>query len=280
MHRPHSRPQTFIGRWSVALALALALAFCCSSGYASCQRTYVVGVAESGRYVYLENLQIKGTLPTLLNDVSRRTGCRFKIEILPRARFWIEWDAQTVDIVGVVVPTPERDKSGAFVMLGPLRLTLNTFGTAAAPPNQSLENWLDLPSRPTLGYLRSSVYGAPVQRLIDSPSHQGQVDASADNNTLVRKLFARHLTGILMNRETFKETAEALGFDASIMSRHHVQELPDVPIGLYLNLANISAQDRQTLIPEIATLSHLVHPDLDFQALQASASVASQPARK
>jgi polar amino acid transport system substrate-binding protein len=247
------------------LWLACVFALCFSPAHAVCERTYVVGLAESGRFVHLDNLQIKGTLLALLSEVSRRTGCEFKLEIMPRARLWAAWDAGGLDIIGMVVTTPERDNKGAFAVLCHRRKSLTT-AAGAGPPGQSLESWLDSPARPVLGYIRSGFYGEAVQKLLHQPRYQRQLDPSPDDSTLVRKLFARHVTGILLDRSTFEERASTLGLDKASMSQHDIEEAPSAPFGLYISLANVSASDRQRLMTVIASLAPLSELEPDVAA--------------
>ena len=53
---------------------------------AGCSRDIAVPVSASGSGVIVEGHDIKGIFPDLLREMSRKTGCKFVFNAVPRAR--------------------------------------------------------------------------------------------------------------------------------------------------------------------------------------------------
>jgi polar amino acid transport system substrate-binding protein len=212
--------------------------------HADCARSYSLGLSESGTFAYAEAGQIKGLIPSLVQELSRRTGCQFTVLNLPRARIWLEWEAGKLDIATGALRTPERDRLGRWLAFGYVQEELIT---PLPMPGHTLAGWLQQSGRPSLGRVRSAVSGDEADRLLASPEYAGQVELVVDHATVIRKLYAGRNGGALLPRPAFDKLARQLGLDPDGVPSYRVDELPRVAYGFYFRVPQVDPDDLQLL---------------------------------
>lgn len=123
-------------------------------------------------------------------ELERRSGCRFKVVLQPRARTWLEIETGALDMAGSGIETPVRDRFAWFahyvlennvVVIGP-RVPTGMHGMAEFIATPGLR----------LGGVRSFRYSPFYDQAVDELVRQGRFAQEADSNA-VHRLFERQL---------------------------------------------------------------------------------------
>lgn len=222
-------------------ALALLLALAASGVQANCSREFSVGISDLGFGAYQQDGQWQGMAPDLMAELARRSGCRLKLTPRPRARVLLEFEQGQLDIVTSAMQAPDRDKMGHFLPYAYAELDLVFVG-------DTLPHSLDeLRQRPELKL--GIVRGVRVGRLkdaVDAMLASRQAEYSPDFDNLAAKLAAGRLQAAIIPSVIHAKMRR----DGQLPAKAVTIDLPEGPpevIGLYLNRANIPAEDVQQL---------------------------------
>jgi polar amino acid transport system substrate-binding protein len=222
-------------------ALALLLAAVALNTQAGCSRELSVGISELGFGAYQQDGQWLGIAPDLIAELARRSGCRLKLAARPRARVLLEFEQGQLDIVTSAMQAPDRDRVGHFLPYAYAELDLVFIGEA---PPRTLE---ELHQRPELklGIVRGVRVGH-MKEAVDAMLASRQAEYSPDFDNLVAKLLAGRLQAAIIPNVIHAKMRR----DGQLPARAVTVDLPEgqpEAIGLYLNRANIPADDVQQL---------------------------------
>ena len=78
-----------------------------------CQKPISFGLYENG-YIY-DSQRDQGIDKEVVEELSRRTGCRFEMILMPRARIWQDLESGELMTSGSGIQNPERDQFAWFV---------------------------------------------------------------------------------------------------------------------------------------------------------------------
>lgn len=214
---------------------------------AGCSRAIAVPVAASGSGVVVEGNQIKGIFPDLLREMSRKTGCKFVFNVVPRARLVALYRIGQADILLPATRTPERDKLGTFVPMVYNRPMLISIAGNRAP----IASGQELLARRELrvAVVRGFDYGEEYTALVNELGKQGRLFSEVDTTAVARLLHAGavHLTilgptliaGAIRGEPRVQGMAEKLRVEA-------IPELPWKYSGAYISHA-VGKEDQRTL---------------------------------
>lgn len=166
----------------IALALALLIGSTASAAPLNdCSRPLSVGYYLIPPYYYHgSDGQWQGIDRDVIEELGRRTGCRFEGQLESRVRTWILMRDGKLDIVTSGIPTPDRRAFARFILYLSERnlLVEHAPGGRVQPP--SLEN-VDLLAR-TSGYR----YGEDADAWITQLAAAGKVVDAADELAALR----------------------------------------------------------------------------------------------
>ena len=209
-----------------------------------CSREYRVGVSPIGYSYYLDKQgQLTGSSIDFYAELSRRSGCRFRIDPMPRARAWYLLERHEVDLITPTVRTPDRDHLARFVEYFKTRSDLLIRRELGAHIN-SLDAFLDDPAL-QLGMVRGHVNGPVLDnRLARLPP--GRLSLSPDAHNVFVRLMAERLDGTLMPAGLYQKEVDSLGL------HDHLQliRLPEadaLPTGAYLSRLSLTLSERRHL---------------------------------
>lgn len=214
---------------------------------AGCSRAIAVPVAASGSGVVVEGNQIKGIFPDLLREMSRKTGCKFVFNVVPRARLVALYRIGQADILLPATRTPERDKLGTFVPMVYNRPMLISIAGNRAP----IASGQELLARRELrvAVVRGFDYGEEYTALVNELGKQGRLFSEVDTTAVARLLHAGavHLTilgptliaGAIRGEPRVQGMAEKLRVEA-------IPELPWKYSGAYIS-HTVGKEDQRTL---------------------------------
>lgn len=222
-------------------AAAWLLALAASAPHAACTREFNVGFSEAGFGAYMQDGQWQGTIPDLIAELARRSGCRITLNPRPRARVLLEFEQGQLDIITSSMQAPERDRIGHFLPYGYAELDLVFLGDS---PPRNLDEFRKRPEL-RLGTVRGVRLGH-LKEAVDAMLASRQAEYSADFDNLAVKLTAGRLQAVILPSGVHAKMRR----DGQLPAKAVAIDLPEGPpevIGLYLNRANVPLPDVQLL---------------------------------
>ncbi|HRE15689.1 MAG TPA: hypothetical protein PLW86_01310, partial [Rhodocyclaceae bacterium] len=116
----------------------------------------------------------KGLDRDFVDELQRRSKCRFVTEVMPRARVWKELENGQLDMTTSVLPTPEREQSMWVLNYFQLRSYV-ILSRPQAGHIKSLEEFLTAPKPLIFGRVRGYKHGAALDAWIGQLEEQGRV---------------------------------------------------------------------------------------------------------
>jgi len=158
---------------------------------------YTLAFYEYGALYYRgTDGQWTGIDKALVDELARRTGCRFDTRLESRVRIWTQLPAGQLDITVSALPTPERERfaellpyiqSQQFVLMRPeLAATLNSAAAFSAAPGRSLLVVRGYAQTPTL------------QTWVDALRAQGRVIEAPDQPSALRAFKAGRADALIL----------------------------------------------------------------------------------
>lgn len=229
----------------LALALAITLP---AAAMAGCSRPFTVPLAPTGLSVVVSGQSVSGIYPEMLNAISAKSGCEFKLSVVPRARQQAMFEAGQADLLLPATHTARRDQFGYFVPLVGVRPAVISYEAHHAP----LRTAQDLLERKELrvALVRGYDYGEAYQALARELTAQGRVMLEPDAVSIARKLHAHFVDVTIMAANVM---AGAVQSDARVEAMsgklriEPLDELPWVDSGVYISKTSVTAEDRAAL---------------------------------
>lgn len=135
-----------------------------------------------------------GWEPEMLEEITKRTGCEFDGQPLPRARTWPELEAGNVDMVMSAVITPDRLKYMRFVLLVDIK---NLAFVRKDIREKSLEEFFANPTR-MAGLMRGTYTGPSYQKLFEQLKAQNRL-VEVDSEEQLFKMLFDHRADLVVN---------------------------------------------------------------------------------
>lgn len=232
-----------------AAALLASLLACHAHAVAACSRPITIAISGQGSdMVVKENRNVSGAMAEVLEDVTRRSGCTFDYQFMPRVRAISLFMAGDIDVLPAAVQTAERDKVGRFV-------TFSSAQVAAIGLRQRFAQ-IGLPDKTLKGsYLvnvvRGHDYGPAYKALLQSLRAQGRLEEVVDPLTAARKLARGRADVILIAPGAFVEATEQAGIDNALQAVP-MASIPAFLAGIYLSRSSLIASDREQLAASLS----------------------------
>ncbi|GAB3246502.1 substrate-binding periplasmic protein [Chitinimonas naiadis] len=219
---------------------------------AACSRPFSAGVGALGSAYYVDANGPHGVVVDLLDELSRRTGCVFRAEMLPRQRVWAMYAQGEIDVVPAALKTPERDQSGVFVQYAASRTDLLLMPRDTPSTIRSMGDLQALP-RFNLGVVRGVTPGGRVGDAFPALEQAGRLEYSPDYDQLFVKFQAGRLDAVLapaiFYERKLKEWAQG--------NKVRIVRLPEsvfLPTGIYFNHSSINRADRERLADAVKAM--------------------------
>ena len=215
---------------------------------AACTRPFVVPMSPTGLSVAISGQSVGGIYPELLRAISAKSGCAFKLSVVPRARQEALFETGQSDLLIPASRTARRDQLGYFVPLIANRPAAISLDTKQAP----LHSIQDLLERKELrvALVRGYDYGEAYAALVKDLAAQGRVMMEAEPIGVARLLQAGYADLTIMAPNIL---AGAVQGDARVESMYAklrievLEELPWGENGAYISKKAVTAEDRAAL---------------------------------
>jgi polar amino acid transport system substrate-binding protein len=152
----------------------------------------------------------------LLQEMERRSGCKFERVFMPRARIWNELQAGSLDMATAAIPTPERK---AYAYLFPYMQTRNVVllrkQSASIAANQDAFEKSSLRMATVRGFRHEPAYDAMIAKLAE----QGRVVEAADVTDLLRMLDKGVVDAVLSQPIVFRQYLDEKTMQAKLVQR-------------------------------------------------------------
>ena len=220
--------------------------------HAGCSRAIEVPLAPIGIGVVVDQHGAHGIYPSVLQEISARTGCVFKTSVVPQARLELLFETGRADFLMPSIGTHRRDEFGAFLPLIATRAML----VSLDPKRPAVASLADLLLRRELrvAAVRGNDYGQRYQDTAGELARQGRLLLETDPLHVAR-LLAKGLADVALI--TPMSLAAALKEDARLkplLAKLRMEALPELgwqDSGVYLSLKSLSEPDREFLAAQL-----------------------------
>ena len=214
---------------------------------AGCSRDIIVPVAASGSGVIVEGQEVKGIFPDLLREMSRKTGCKFVFNVVPRARLVALYRVGQADLLVPASRTPERDKLGTFVPMVNNRPMLISIAGNRAPLTSARELLARRELR--VAVVRGFDYGEQYTSLVNELGKQGRLFSEVDTTAVARLLHAGAVDVTILGPTLIAGAIRGEPRVQGMAERLRVEAIPELPwrhSGAYIS-HTLDKDDQRTL---------------------------------
>ena len=186
------RPRIFLiaGLWACVTVTQAAQAG------ADCPAVTRVGLSDLGYTAFRDSAgKIGGISVDMVNEIARRTGCKFEFVWYPRQRLFVELEAGRIDMTMASLRTPERDAYARHLPYAYLQYDL----ILAEPPGRNYTSLADFVARGTgrLNVTRGMNYDAAVETQLALLASAGRLEVVNDFETVFGKMEMGRAAGTL-----------------------------------------------------------------------------------
>jgi polar amino acid transport system substrate-binding protein len=222
---------------------------------AGCSRPITAPVAASGLSIIIQEQQVSGIYPELLNELGVRAGCRFVYKPVPRARQEAMFETGMADMLFPAPRTARRDQYGTFIPIIQARATVISID----PKHEPIRSLAQLKGTTLrVAVVRGFDYGEAYQQFLRDAGPGGRLFIEADAVAVARLLQAGFadvavmtptiLAGAIVGDQRLNGMLERLRIEP-------VEELVWGDTGIYLSKAALNPVDRRVLEQRLGELA-------------------------
>ncbi len=232
-------------RW-LLVCCVLTLAGASQSAQApDCTRTFTLGLHEHG-LLYSSDTGT-GIDKDIADELTLRSGCKFAVSLMPRARIWQLIESGALDFSLSGITTAERDRFASFAWYVSNKYYLLVRKDAGVLRHSEFERDTKL----KLGVIPSFRYSVSANGLVDRLTAEGRVANAGGLAPLYQLLLANQIQAMII--EPFDYPAIA---SSSIRDVTEILEFGDAPVlhGLIMSKTSLSATQQmkwRSLIDEM-----------------------------
>ena len=210
-------------------------------------------MSDLGLGSYVEQGQVRGVIPELIQELQSRSGCRLELVQLPRARALLEFERGEIDIVTSMLRTPERDLLGAYLPYGYTKHDMLVVPEAAS----GIRSLADLIRQPDLrlGVVRGIRTNSRIDAHVEQLLVIRRAEYSPDYVNLSAKLNARRLQAAVMPNAVYIKLMRDGSLPADIAVIDDPLARPQV-LGLYVNRKTVPHAAITCLDKQLADMAH------------------------
>lgn len=250
----------------LSLLLGSLLSLVINVASADCSREILVPFSDVGVDLRLVEGRHAGLSVDYLDEVARRTGCKFVYIDVPRARAWWMLAHDQADVVPGAIQTDWRDESGVFydqyVMEGVSLLSLKSSPLKLSSSDDILSSGLKF------AFVRGHDYGPRTAELMRVLEARDQLDLVKDPNVMLRMLQAGRISGAIVIASIVTTEAAELGLNEGLHGVG-IDDLEWGSTGIYLSKTRLQPEDAQLLAKAFTELNDEGFYVRGYQQLQA-----------
>ncbi|MYM22585.1 transporter substrate-binding domain-containing protein [Duganella sp. FT135W] len=208
---------------------------------AVCPPVTRVGVSDLGYSSYRENGRIVGIGVDVINEMARRSGCKFEFQWFPRQRLFVELQAGHIDMAMGAFRTPERDVYARHLPYAYLQYDL----ILREAPGQSYASLSDFVERGTgrLNITRGLVYDSPIETQLALLAAAGRLEVVNDFETVFGKLEMGRADGTVATAAIYGKYMKKGQLKRSVVLP--ISEATPRFTGIYVSKSTVPAHTRE-----------------------------------
>lgn len=201
-----------------------------------CSRPYTLALHDHG--LLYSSQTGEGIDKDIADELMRRSGCRFAVSLMPRARIWQLIESGTLDFSLSGIANPARDVYATFAWYVSNKYYLLVRKDAGVKTVAEFEARPDL----KLGVIRSFRYNPAGNRLVDRLDADRRVSYATDLGPLYEVLLANRLQAMIIEPFDYPTIEQA-----AIRAQTAILEFadPPVPHGLIMSKRSLSPEQQQ-----------------------------------
>jgi polar amino acid transport system substrate-binding protein len=193
---------------------------------------------EFGYFYFDKN---RGIDVDVVNELMRRTGCKFDTQVMTRARIWADLASGELDMSVSGIRNPERDKFAGFANY----LSMKNYALVqknAASRVRRAEEFVELKGL-QFGVVRAFKHGEKQDQWLDKLRQEQRVQESPDVETVFRKLKEQRVDAMFSQPPVYRRNMAVLGMQNEVMVQDWTPGEKGVPHGLILSKRRFSQAD-------------------------------------
>jgi len=218
----------------------------------ACPPVTRVGLSDLGYTAYREaGGRIGGISVDMVNEMARRTGCKFELQWFPRQRLFVELQAGRIDMTMAALRTPERDAFARYLPYAWLQYDL----ILSEPSGQHYTSLTDFVARGTgrLNVTRGMTYDTAVETQLALLADAGRLEVVNDFETVFGKLEMGRADGTLATPPIYTKYLK----NGNLKDRTTVIPMPESTprfTGVYLSKKTIATAVRLRYAAALKTM--------------------------
>lgn len=219
-----------------AIAIFLCLVGAANATSPDCSRTYTLALHDHGLLYSADS--DAGIDKDIADEVIRRSGCKVKISLMPRARIWQLIESGALDFSLSGITNQERDRFAAFSWYFSNKYYLLVRRDAQARTFAEFEHNDHL----QLGVIRGFRYSESANQLVDQLNIANRVSQAGGLAPLYQALLSNQIQGMIIEPFDFPALDEK-----KIRSVSSIIEFndPSVPHGMIMSKKSLSTVQQE-----------------------------------
>jgi polar amino acid transport system substrate-binding protein len=227
------------------------IGLCAARAMAACPPVTRVGLSDLGYSSFRDGVVIGGISVDVVNEIARRTGCKFEFLWYPRQRLFVELEAGRIDMTMAALRTPERDVYASYLPYAYLQYDL----ILADTPGKPYTGLADFVARGSgrLNVTRGMNYDVAVETQLALLAAGGRLEVVNDFETVFGKLEMGRAAGTLATPPIYTKYLKSAG----LKGRASVIPMPEATprfSGVYLSKKTMSPEVRQRYATALKTM--------------------------
>ncbi len=159
-----------------------------------CPSTIRVGLSDLGYSAFIADGKYQGVSVDIINELTKRTGCKFEVHWFPRGRLFAEFEAGKVDAAMGAVRTAERDAFARHIPYGYTQFELVL--SKQLGKFSSLADFVER-SKARLNLTRGIAYSPETAALVEKLTLAGRVELVNDFEVVFKKMAINRADGTI-----------------------------------------------------------------------------------
>ena len=225
----------FMCAWAFVLWAAVAHAGPIACG----DRPIRLAFYEYGYFYFVDKQGPTGIDKDIVDELTRRSGCKFETQVLARARIWAELANGGLDMSVSGIQTPERDQFAWFARYLSMK-NYAVLGATVPQGTDSAENFIRK-TQLQFGAVRAFKHGSEQDKWLDELRAANRVQDSANVETLFKKLKEGRIDALFSQPAVYGKNLADLGLQQSTRIQDWTPGEKGVPHGLILAKSRFNA---------------------------------------
>lgn len=203
------------------------------------QRPIRLAFYEYGLFHFTEEGAVsKGIDKDIVSELTKRSGCKFETQVLPRAQIWADLASGALDMSVSGIQNPERDRFAWFAHYAAVK----NFALVHVDHANNIHHAADFIAAPKLkfGVVRAFKHGIEQDQWLETLRGQQRVEESLDAETLYRKLKDKQVQAIFSQPPVYRRQLSVLAMQKDVVIEDWTPSETGVLHGLILAKSRFS----------------------------------------